>query len=101
MRARLMMKIMGLIVMLVLTVLGARSCSSGPSSSPLDPSTLGRNGLSGLCANQAATALASGQDTPQTLQIPASEDGLSNLAGAGGLAPGTFTCPTTTVPGGG
>jgi hypothetical protein len=97
MRARLMMKLMGLVVMLVLTVVSARSCTSSSASSPLNPSILGRNGLSGLCADQAAAAQASGDDSPQTLQIPADSSGLSNLAGAAGLAPGSFACSTTTV----
>lgn len=100
MRARLMMKIMGLIVMIVLTIVSAHSCSASPPSSPLDPATLGHNGLAGLCADQEATAEASGQDSTQTLQIPDSSGGLSNLAGAAGLSPGTFDCPTTTVAGG-
>jgi hypothetical protein len=99
MRARLMMKVVGLVIMLVLSVVTARSCSSSPSSSDLNPSTLEQNGLSGLCANQAAVAGAGGEDTPQTLQIPAEQGNLANLAGAAGLAPGTFSCPTTTIAG--
>lgn len=100
MRARLMMKVMSLIIMLVLSVITARSCSSSPPSSTLNPSTVEQNGLSGLCANQTAVAQATGQDTPQTLQIPAGQAGLSDLAGTAGLAGGTFACPTTTLPGG-
>lgn len=100
MRARLMMKLMGLVVMLVLTVVTARSCSSSPASSPLNPSTLEQNGISGLCANQAAAAAASGGDSPQTLQIPAAQQGLAALAGSAGLHAGSFTCPTTTLAGG-
>ena len=100
MRARLMMKVVSLGIMLVLSVVTARSCSSSPASSDLNPSTLEQNGLSGLCANQTAVAQATGEDTPQTLQIPADEGNLANLAGGAGLAPGTFSCPTTTIAGG-
>jgi hypothetical protein len=104
MRARLTMKLVSLTVLLVLGVLTARSCTASPASSPLNPSTLAHNGLSGLCANQAATAAADGGDgrgSPPTLQVPAADLSLSNLAGAAGLAPGRFSCPTTTVAQGG
>lgn len=100
MRARLMLKLITVVVMLVLTVVGARSCSSSSPSSPLNPATLKNNGLSGLCANQAAEAAASGDTSPQTLQIPVAQDGLSNLATAAGLAPGALSCSTTTIAGG-
>ena len=100
MRARLMLKLISTVMMLVLTVVGAHSCSSSPATSPLNPATVEGNGLAGLCANQAATAAASGDGSPQTLQIPAAQQGLSSLAGAAGLSPGSFNCPTTTGPGG-
>ena len=100
MRARLMMKLVSLTIMLVLTVVTAHSCSPSPSSSTLNPSTLEQNGLSGLCANQSAVAQDTGDDSAQTLQIPANQDGLSNLAAGAGLVGGSFACPTTTLPGG-
>lgn len=104
MRARLMMKLVSVSIMLVLSVITARSCSSSPPSSNLNPSTLEQNGLSGLCANQSAVAAATGDSSPQTLQVPPSDGGLSNLAapaGLAGLAGGTFACPTTTTVAGG
>ncbi len=104
MRARLMMKLMGVVMMLVLTIVGSRSCSSSPPSSPVNPATLVHNGLSGLCANEQAASAASGDGSgdgsPQTLQIPAGQGGLAGAAQAAGLNPGVFTCPTTTLAGG-
>ena len=89
-----MMKLIGVIVMLVLSVVTARSCSSGSSSSPVNPATVEQNGLSGLCANQSAVADASGQTPSQTLpDVP----GLAAAAGAAGLPAGSFSCPTTTL----
>jgi hypothetical protein len=99
MRARLMMKLMALIVMLVLSVITARSCSSSPASSPENPATLAHNALSGLCANQAAAAQASGDTSAQTLMIPQSQDNLGNMAQSVGMNPGSFSCPTTTTTG--
>ncbi len=100
MRARLMMKLMGIVVMLVLTIVGSRSCSSTSPSSPVNPANVLHNGLSGLCANEQATADASGNGAPQTLQIPVAQGGVAGAAQAAGLQPGTFTCSTTTVAGG-
>lgn len=94
-----MMKLVSLTIMLVLSVITARSCSASPPSSDLNPSTLEQNGLSGLCANQAAVAQDTGGDSPGPLQIPSNQGSLAGLAGAGGLG-GTFACPTTTVAGG-
>ena len=103
MRARLMMKLVSLSIMLVLSVITARSCSASPPSSDMNPSTLEQNGLLGLCANQAAVAQDAGVDSPETLQVPSNQASLAGLAGAGGLggrAGGAFACPTTTVAGG-
>lgn len=99
MRARLMMKLMGMILMLVLTIISARSCSSSPASSPMNPATLAKNGLSGLCADQQAEAQASGDTSAQTLVIPQSQDQLGTVGQTLGLAPGTLTCTTTTTAG--
>jgi hypothetical protein len=100
MRARLMMKLMGIVVMLVLTVITAHSCSASSPGSPLNPATLTRNGVDGLCADQQASAAADGDTAPQTLPSP----GMGNLGGlaqAAGLAPGSLSCSatTTTLPG--
>lgn len=101
MRARLTMKIVSALVMLVLTVMTARSCSGGPSkSSPLDPANLLTNGVSSLCANQQAMAAASGADatgSPQSLQLPAGQAGLAGAAQAAGLSAASLACPTTTT----
>ncbi len=100
MRARFILQLIGIGVMIALTAIGMRSCSSSSASSPLDPSTVRQNGLAGLCANAEASAAASGDNSAVTLQIPASADGVSNLAVAAGLSPGSYTCSTTTVAGG-
>lgn len=100
MRARLTMKILSALVMLVLTVMTTRSCSGGPSkSSPLDPTNLLTNGVSSLCANQQAMAAASGAgtDSPQSLQLPAAQAGLAGAAQAAGLSAASLACPTTTT----
>jgi hypothetical protein len=100
MRARLMMKVVSLIIMLVITVITARSCSSGPShSSPLDPTNVARNGIAGLCADQQAAASAAGDgSSAQTLDLSQAE--ASNPAGFNALSQalgGQVSCPTTTV----
>jgi hypothetical protein len=80
MRARLLMKLMGVVVMLVLTVMGARSCSgSDSSSSPLNPANLLHNGITGLCANQQAT-----------------QDAMGDSNGSQSLS-SMLPCPTTTT----
>ena len=95
------MKVMGLVVMLVLSVITARSCSASPASSPENPATLAHNTLSGLCANQEAAAEAAGDDSTQTLVIPQSQAELSHVAQSVGLGDGSVSCPPTTTTGSG
>lgn len=92
-----MMKLMGLVVMMVLTVITAHSCSSSPPGSPLNPATLTRNGIDGLCANEQATAAASGDTAPQTLPSDGATGNLSGLEQAAGLGTGALSCPATTT----
>ena len=99
MRARLMMKLMGIVVMLVLTIVTAHSCSASPKSSPLNPDTLLQNGVSSLCANQQATSDAGGGGDSSSLQVPADDSNLANMAHAAGVSTGSLSCPTTTVAG--
>lgn len=99
MRARLMMKLMGIIVMLILTIVTAHSCNSSPASSPLNPNTLLQNGVSSLCANQAATAAAEGSDATPSLQMPSGNSSLAHMAQAAGVSPAALSCPTTTIAG--
>ena len=95
MRARLVMKMVTLVVTLVLTVMAARSCGSSSSSSPMNPATLTRNGLSGLCASQEAVNAASGNPTASAgFQIPAADAGLAKIAG---LSSSSLSCSTTTT----
>lgn len=108
MRARLVMKLMTIIVMLALTVLGARSCqgSGSSSQSPLDPNNLARNGITAICAQEQATAEAnsygSSDSTPVTAISPSEEANLqaSNPGGLRALQQalgGSLSCPTTTT----
>ena len=101
MRARLMMKLVSLAVLLVLTIVTAHSFSGGPSSSsPVNPANLVRNGLDGLCANQEATQAAAGMTSSgATLPLPSNDSPLARITGVNGT---TFTCPTSTTaaPGG-
>ena len=101
MRARLMMKLIGFGVMIALTVLGFRTFGSSSPNSPASPSNLLNNGLSGVCADQQATASAAGDTSPETVVIPPVGNQLSGLAAGAGIKSGTFTCPTTTVAGNG
>lgn len=95
MRARLMMKLVGIIVTLVLTVLAARSCSgTGGANSDLNPTNFANNAIAGLCADQAADVAAGGAGEPAgTLVDPANPEvqSVEKATGAG------FSCPTTTV----
>lgn len=108
MRARLMMKLMGIVVLLVLTVVGAHSCSNSSPKSDLNPTNLARNGIAGICANQQATNEASGGDG-QTSDTALSQSQLSQLqqSNPGGVQAleqalgGNLSCPTTTVDAGG
>ena len=107
MRARLMMKVMGLIVLLVLTVVGAHSCSASSPTSPENPANLVQNGLAGVCANQQATNEALGNDQSPATAVSGSELSqlqASNPAGVQQLQQltgGNLSCPTTTINGGG
>lgn len=99
MRARLMMKMMGLVVMIVITVISAHSCSGqGSPASPLDPANLVKNGIGGLCADRQAVQSAAGDATGQPgLAVPAGASSLARMAGLGASA---FSCPTTAAGGG-
>lgn len=108
MRARLMMKLITIIVMLVLTVLGAKACegSGSSSQSPLDPNNLARNGITAICAQEQATADAnsygSSDSTPVTA-ISQSQQAQLQVSNPGGMHAleqalgGNLSCPTTTT----
>lgn len=104
MRARFLMKLMSIIMLLVLSVIGMRSCSNSPASSPLNPSTLLHNGVAGVCSDQQAEADASGQTAPNTVDSAGaiSQIEAGNPVGGNALAQalgtsGNLSCPTTTV----
>jgi hypothetical protein len=99
------MSLISVVVMLLLTVLGARACTASSATSPLSPLNVARNGLANLCANQQATAAAGGGDpatSAQTLVSPSVEQQLqgsdpSGLQALQHAAGGSLACPTTTA----
>lgn len=101
MRARLMLKVVTLLVLLVCTVFGARSCNASGSGSVLNPRNVLGNGLSGVCANQQAVDSSSGDVTSGTAVPPSAAGQLNSALGLlGQKAPGPLSCPTTTTGGG-
>lgn len=101
MRARLLLKVVTLLVLLVCTVVGARSCNSSDSGSVLNPRNVVGNGLSGVCANQQAVDSSSGDVASGTVIPPSAEGQLNSALGVlGQKAPGRLSCPTTTTGGG-
>ncbi len=113
MRARLILKLIGLVVTVVLGIVTFRSFSLS-SSSPLQPSKLVGNAVSGLCADNQAIAAAGGGSpgaaTTGTSSGSAATGGTSGGAGGGlqlggnaaslaplvsdvGLTPNVLSCP--------
>ena len=99
-----MLKLVSLLVLLVLTVMGARACNSSGSGGDLNPSKVVGNGLAGLCANQSAVDAAGGQTdsgagNSGTVLSPSAQNRLNSalgLVGERGLTP--LSCTTTTNP---
>lgn len=90
-----MLKVVTLLVLLICTVIGARSCNSSSPASPLNPVNVARNGINGACANQQAVEDAGGSVGSTSVSVPTA---LQNELG--GLVGGSLSCPTTTVAGG-
>lgn len=105
------MTLMSTVVVVILTVLGARACGPSSSTSPSNPLNVARNGLAGLCANQhAALAAGGGGDgggggapgSPDTVVSPSELQQLqgndpSGLRALQQAAGGALACPTTTT----
>jgi len=84
-----MLKVVTLFVLLICTVIGARSCNSSSPASPLNPGNVARNGINSVCANQQAVADAGGGSASG---IPAAvQQQLGSLVGS------SLSCPTTTT----
>ena len=97
-----MMKVVTLLVLLVCTVIGARSCNSSGSGSVLNPSNVVGNGLAGVCANQQAVDSATGEAAPNTVVSPSAQSQLNAALGlVGQRSPAALACPTPTTTGGG
>lgn len=89
-----MLKLVTLFVLLICTVIGARSCDSSSPVSPLNPANVARNGMSGLCTNQQAVEDAGGSVGSVSVTLP--EAVQQELGGVDG---GTWSCPTVTTSG--
>ena len=118
MRARLILKLIGLVVTVVLGIVTFRSFSLS-SSSPLQPSKLVGNAVSGLCADNQAIAAAGGGGTGTAatgassdaaatggakgggagggLQLGSSTTNLAPLVSDVGLAPSVLSCPPSST----
>ena len=102
------MKLITIIVMLVLTVLGAKAFegSGSSSQSPLDPNNLARNGITAICAQEQANAQADdfgSSDSSPVTAISQSQQSQLQASNPGGLQAlrqalgGNLSCPTTTT----
>ena len=90
-----MMKVVTLFVLLIGTVVGARSCNSSSPSSPFNPGNVARNGLAGVCANQQAVDAAGGASPGGGIAIPQSVQ--QELGGLAGSAVSSVSCTTTSL----
>lgn len=96
-----MLKVVTLLVLLVCTVIGARSCNSSGPGSVLNPSNVVGNGLAGVCANQQAVDSAGGDSNSGAVIPQSSANQLNSALGIlGQKAPAQLSCPTTTTGGG-
>ncbi len=108
MRARLILKLIGLVVTVVLGIVTFRSFSLS-SSSPLQPSKLVGNAVSGLCADNQAIAAAGGEGTGAAtteatsggagarLPLGGNTASLAPLVSDVGLTPSVLSCPPTST----
>jgi hypothetical protein len=93
-----MLKVVTLLVVLICTVIGARSCNSSSPGSDLNPSRVVGNGLAGVCANQEAVDSAGGDSEAGASLSPSAQSQLNSALGlVGGKAP-SLSCVTTTAP---
>ncbi|MGC8511870.1 MAG: hypothetical protein ACP5P1_02365 [Acidimicrobiales bacterium] len=107
-RSRLLLKLIGLVVTLVITVITMRSFSLSPSS-PLAPAKVVGNAVNGLCADSRAISEADGQDSGPAASVIegagptvgsplGASSALTPLVSAAGLTPGELSCATATPP---
>jgi len=93
-----MLKLVTMLVLLVCTVIGARSCNASSPSSPFNSTNVVRNGVDGACANQQAVADASGDGGGGSAQAsPFASMPASVQQELGALSGGSTSCPTTTT----
>ncbi|HEX6394905.1 MAG TPA: hypothetical protein VFZ97_15835 [Acidimicrobiales bacterium] len=96
MRARLMLKVVTVLVLLICTVIGARSCNSSSPGSNLNPSKVVGNGIAGVCANQAAVDSSGGQADSSEVVSPSAQNQLDSALGLVGAKAPSLSCSTTT-----
>lgn len=93
-RIKLTVKLGTLLVGAVMTIWSLHGLVPGAGSHPA--TNLVRTGLSGVCADQAATAAAAGTPAaaaPATSAVPAADQAMAAAIGDGSL-----TCPPTSAP---
>jgi hypothetical protein len=93
-----MLKVVTLFVLLICTVIGARSCNSSGPGSNVNPSKVVGNGVAGVCANQAAVDSAGGQSDSSEVVSPSAQNQLNSALGLVGAKAPSVSCSTTTVP---
>jgi hypothetical protein len=108
-RARLVLKVVTLLVLVVCTAIGARSCGSSGSRSDLNPSNVVGNGLAGVCANQQAVDASGGDGyggstlgqsaLSQSALSQSAEAELNSALGMLGQKPRELSCPPPTTSG--
>jgi hypothetical protein len=112
MRTRHLSALLGSLTLVVLSVVGLRSCGNEPAGSPANPATFTRDGIGGVCAEQDAVAQAdggtvdggsSGSAGSQALLSPqaAAQLQASNPQAYAALSQatgGSLSCPTSTAP---
>jgi len=92
-----MVKVVTLFVLLICTVIGARSCNSSSPRSDLNPSNVVGNGLAGVCANQGAVDSAGGEPDSGTVVSPSQQNQLNSALGLVGAKAPSLSCTTTTA----
>jgi hypothetical protein len=112
--ARLVLKVVTLLVLVVCTAIGARSCGSSGSRSDLNPSNVVGNGLAGVCANQQAVDASGGDGyvgstlgqsalgqsaLSQSALSQSAEAELNSALGMLGQKPRELSCPPPTTSG--
>lgn len=92
-------KLLGMVVLTVVLVFGARSCLGGGGQVGPALNGLFRQGVGGVCADAASETAAddSGSAAPTTLVSGTQGGRISGMTKLAGLGSGALSCPTTTT----